>query len=140
MPGRHSDGLIRDQRGAVLIITAVVCLVFALLFMGVVEYGRWLLAKEQAQTSADAAALASSVSGIRSIVTLEITDKIKGKLTVTGDERSLIGQGGWTQYCYAYGVPEFPCSYRVIDRRIEYNKNTAKKSCSNFPCRKSYSR
>lgn len=130
MPRRPSAGSIHDERGSMLIITAAACLVFTFLFMGIVEFGRWLLVKEQAQTSADAAAMAGAVSGIRSIVTLQIDDAIKGKFTVTGNERSLIGQGDWTKYCYAYGV--FPCSYKVIDRRIEYNTNDTKKAVDTF--------
>ncbi len=130
MPRQPLVGLIRSERGSIMVITAVACLTFTLLFMGIAEYGRWLLIKEQAQTSADAAALAGAVSGIRSIVTLQINDAIKGTFTVTGDERSLVGQGGWADYCYAYGV--FPCSYKIIDRRIEYNENTTKKAVDTF--------
>ena len=131
MPRLHSVGLrIRNEKGSMLIITAAACLIFTLLFMGVAEFGRWLIVKEQAQTSADAAAIAGSISGIRSVVTLQINDAIKGTLTVTGDERSLIGQGDWTKYCYAYGV--FPCSYKITDRRIEYNENRAKKAADTF--------
>jgi len=130
MPRQPSAGLKQDERGSILIITAAACLIFTFLFMGIVEFGRWLLVKEQAQTAADAAALAGAVSGIRSIVTLQIDDAIKGKFTVTGNERSLIGQGDWTKYCYACGV--FPCSYKVIDRRIEYNTNDTKKAVDTF--------
>jgi hypothetical protein len=101
-----------------------------MLFIGVAEFGRWLLTKEQAQTSADAAAVAGSVSGIRSIVTLRIDDAIKGTFTVTGDERSLIGQGDWTKYCYAYGV--FPCSYTITARHVEYDENRAKNAAGTF--------
>lgn len=51
-----------DQRGAILVIMAACVLFFTLLFAGVVEFGRYLIAREQLQTAADAAALASVVA------------------------------------------------------------------------------
>jgi hypothetical protein len=130
MPRQPSAGSIHDERGSMLIITAAACLIFTLLFMGIAEYGRWLLTKEQTQTSADAAALAGSVSGIRCIVTLQVNDPIKGTFNLTGDERTLIGQGDWVKHCYSYGT--FPCSYKVISRDIVYDENTARNAADKF--------
>jgi hypothetical protein len=155
MPRRPSAGSIHNERGSILIITAAACLIFTFLFMGIAEFGRWLLAKEQAQTSADAAALASSVSGIRSIVTLGITgyyirpyvvtiiDEETGNeytetryktvyrtFSKTGYERSLIDQEGWKDVCYSRGY--VPYDYKIADRYVEYNVNTSEKAASIF--------
>jgi hypothetical protein len=153
MPRQHSDGWMRSEKGSILILTAATCLIFTLLFMGITEYGRWLLVKEQAQTAADAASLAGAVSGISSIVTLQITgyqvrsrtvilvdeetgeeyttvyyETVYKNFTETGYERPLIELEGWKKICNAKGYA--PSSYKIIDRHVEYNESIAKQAAN----------
>jgi secretion/DNA translocation related TadE-like protein len=49
----------RDERGSVTVVAAAVIAMLVVLSMGVADVGRALLAREQARTAADAAALAA---------------------------------------------------------------------------------
>ena len=49
----------RDQRGSVTVVAAAVMAMVVVLSMGVADVGRALLAREEARTAADAAALAA---------------------------------------------------------------------------------
>lgn len=65
--------MIADTRGAILVVMTVVVLVLTLLFAGLVEYGRYLLAYEELQTATDAAALVAAGSSAERQVKIEVT-------------------------------------------------------------------
>jgi len=89
-----------------------VVFLLCILWAGTVEYGRWLIAKEQAQTAVDAASLAAATSGVQRWVRIDIvTDRGEEefcsmdacwcedcgtvRMNVVGNERELIDEGGW---------------------------------------------
>lgn len=127
MTSRRASPL--NQRGAILVLTAVVSVILALLFVGIAELGRFMILREQAQTAADAAALAASLSGVEKMVKVRVyTDRGReehcstscttdeegnescttdcwcsdcGVVTreVVGREVDLVDNGGWRRYC-----------------------------------------
>jgi Flp pilus assembly protein TadG len=70
--------IMKNEDGTVLVLMTVLILVFTLLFVGLAEFGKWLIVKEQTQTAADAAALAASSSGVHRWVKIDVvTDRGK---------------------------------------------------------------
>jgi len=141
-----------DDRGSILIILAVVVLVLVLLFAGLMEYGRYLILREQTQTATDAAALAAAISGVERWVKISVyTDRGDGlvcdetgcwcspcgivKETVVGKERELIDEGGWERYTH----PELECScgglrtwYVIEDRWVKYQPGKPEQAATAF--------
>ena len=74
--GGTTNRLLTDDRGTILVMTAFLVIVLALLFAGIVEFGRFLILKEKTQTASDAAAVASSSSAIEKWVKINVkTDR-----------------------------------------------------------------
>lgn len=130
---------------------AAAVLMFTLLFAGLAEFGRVLIAREQARTAADAASLAASYSDVMRWVNVDIkTDRGEkvvcdefgcwcescGTVTVnrTGLERDLIDRGGWRDYC----APPCSCSdtvdcwYEIKDRWVEYKQSSSTETANAF--------
>lgn len=130
---------------------AAAVLMFTLLFAGLAEFGRVLIAREQARTAADAASLAASYSDVMRWVNVDIkTDRGEkvvcdefgcwcescGTVTVnkTGLERDLIDRRGWRDYC----APPCSCSdtvdcwYEIKDRWVEYNQSSSRETADAF--------
>jgi hypothetical protein len=134
---------------------AVLVIVLTLLFAGLVEFGRFLILKEQTQTASDAAALAASYSGVKKWVNIDvITDR--GNKTVyccdedgcypcgcepcgirtenvTGLEKDLINGGEWEDYC----VPPCSCGggscwYVIKKRWVEYSQQHSQDAAEAF--------
>ena len=63
---------VNNEKGAILIMTAFILIVLAILFAGMVDFGRVLLIREQNQTATDAAALASSMSDVKKMVEISV--------------------------------------------------------------------
>ncbi|MCL6558069.1 MAG: hypothetical protein K6U74_04555 [Firmicutes bacterium] len=67
---------LNNEQGNILVLTAAVVFTLCLLWAGTVEYGRWLITKEQTQTAVDADSLASSLSGVHRWVKIDVvTDR-----------------------------------------------------------------
>jgi|GEM_PF-3071924 len=122
---------------------AAICVALSLLFAGICEFGRFLLLREQAQTAADAAALAGAVSGVKRWVNITVfSDRGDSwecdefscwcescgvvEHSVTGGERELLDEEGWRDYC------EPPCScggggcwYVINDRWVTYDSGNS---------------
>lgn len=136
--------LLKNERGSILIITAALVLLLTLLFAGLCEFGRFLIAREQTQTAADAAALAAAGSGEQKHVQIvvhttereyevcdssgchgEDDDPYNVDRTATGTEKDLIEGGGWRDYC----VPDswsYQCNnYTLVDRWVEDDKQSS---------------
>ncbi|WP_027718971.1 TadE/TadG family type IV pilus assembly protein [Desulfovirgula thermocuniculi] len=138
--GGTSRRITSDESGAVLVLMAAVCVALTLLFAGVCEFGRFLLVREQTQTAADAAALAAATSGVHRWVKIDVvtdrgeeehcdedscwcsscgTVRIAG---IVGDERRLIDEDGWRDFC----VPPCSCGgddcwFEIDDRWVTYD-------------------
>lgn len=137
-----------DQRGAILVIMTAAVLLFTLLFAGLAEYGRVLIVREQLQTAADAASLGASISGVHRWVRITVTTD-RGEeehctsdgnggttctcdpcgetsVTVVGDERRLLDEGGWRDfvmpYCSCGGGDEW---FEIRDRWVTYDVTSA---------------
>lgn len=119
----HAKSLISDEKGNILLITSFVILGLFLMAVGLVEMGRFLIIREQAQTINDAAVLAGATSkdSAQKWVTIDVhtnhgsyqecqTDS-KGNTTcwcvgcgsstvedVFGLESDLLDNGGWRRY------------------------------------------
>jgi tetrahydromethanopterin S-methyltransferase subunit B len=119
----HAKSLISDEKGNILLITSFVILGLFLMAVGLVEMGRFLIIREQAQTINDAAVLtgATSKDSTQKWVTIDVhtqhgsyrecqTDS-KGNTTcwcvgcgsstvedVFGLESDLLDNGGWRRY------------------------------------------
>ncbi|WP_081328475.1 pilus assembly protein TadG-related protein [Neomoorella thermoacetica] len=129
-----------DESGAIFILTAAVVVMLTLLFAGVAEFGRALIIREQTQTASDAAALAAATSGVHRWVKIDVvTDRGQeehcskdtcwcsscGTVTISGivgDERRLIDEGGWRDFC----APPCSCGggscwFNVDDRWVTYD-------------------
>lgn len=147
--------LLTDERGAMLVLMAVVVVVMSILFAATAEFGRYLIAREQAQTAADAASLASALSGVKRWVRVDVTTD-RGEeeycdefgcwcdscgthtVSVVGEEAKLVEDGGWMNYC----VPECSCGggdcwFTIRDRWVTYapvSYKTAEDMClANLP-------
>ncbi|ACX51907.1 hypothetical protein Adeg_0762 [Ammonifex degensii KC4] len=138
---------LRDERGAVLVLMSALCVVLALLFVGLSEFGRWLIAREQAQVAADAAAHAAVLSGGERMVKLRIyrepgamyetccpcedgcctccEDCGDYEIVVTGTAKHLLDEGGW--YTDYYGEVCGPCdcgcsmNYEILDHWVRFD-------------------
>ncbi len=158
MPGRLLAGetwqQVTNERGTLLPIMAVFVIVLTLLFAGLVEFGRFLILKEQTQTASDAAALAASYSGVKRWVNIDVkTDRGETRVcdcdengctcwcepcgihtkNVTGLERDLIDGGGWKNYC----VPPCSCGggscwYVIKKRWVEYSQQHSRETAEAF--------
>ena len=119
----HAKSLISDEKGNILLITSFVILGLFLMAVGLVEMGRFLIIREQAQTINDAAVLAGATSkdSAQKWVTIDVhtnhgsyrecqTDS-EGSTTcwcvgcgsstvedVFGLESDLLDNGGWRRY------------------------------------------
>ncbi len=134
---------LKSEDGTVLVIAVFLIMLFAILFAGIVQLGIYLLARDQLQTAADAAALAGASSGTHRYVKINvITDR--GQRTVCnkdecwcsgcntisinnipGDEKTLIDEGGWKDFC----VPECDCGggdcwFELVDRNMMYDTHS----------------
>ncbi len=138
-----------NDRGSILVLFSVVMIVFIFILAGMVEFGRVLLIREKLQTAADAAALASCTSEVRRMVDIDvITDRGDKKYShwvgsgnnrhqvngckscgtetenVVGEERELIDNEGWRDYCAERcNCGGYSCSYEINERWIEYTDN-----------------
>lgn len=141
-------GLIRNEKGTVLVIMVAATLFLSILFAVMVEVGRFMIIKEEIQTATDAAALASAMSELESWVDITVitTDRSywstccsgSGKKQdcrqcckplpdhyerVVGKEVDLICNKGWEQYirkggCGGRGY------YIINDRWVKYKEKT----------------
>jgi hypothetical protein len=141
-------GLIRNEKGTVLVIMVAATLFLSILFAVMVEIGRLMIIKEEIQTATDAAALASAMSELESWVDITVitTDRSywstccsgSGKKQdcrqcckplpdhyerVVGKEVDLICNKGWEQYirkggCGGRGY------YIINDRWVKYKEKT----------------
>jgi len=135
--------LLRNESGAVLVITAFMVVILTLLFAGMVELGRVMIIRERTQTAADAASLASALSEVKRMVKVEVTTSNRGRIVrkcddngcrsicksipdsvkiVTGREDDLIENGGWKNYKNPGECGANTSSYRILDRWVEYDK------------------
>jgi len=137
--------LINDQEGSILPITVAFILVALLLLAAVVDFGRYTVVREKLQTATDAASLAGAKSVDR-MVELEITlgqqsvECSSGEgiccavcrdpagtgntfITVRGKEAYLLDSNGWRSYCCGCAGDTGECSYRLINRWVNYTNS-----------------
>ena len=139
--------VLTDNRGTILVMTAFLVIVLAVLFAGVVEFGRFLILKEKTQTASDAAAVAASSSAVEKWVKINVsTDRGDETVcvcddtgcdcwcewcgitsrTVTGTERELIDHGGWRDYCVPFcDCTDGDCWFEIKDRWVTYGTSRA---------------
>ncbi|WP_273000620.1 pilus assembly protein TadG-related protein [Hydrogenibacillus schlegelii] len=146
---RRINTSIENERGNLLLITAAVIVVLIIAFAGLTEFGRYLIMREQAQTAADAAALAAATSGTKTWVKIDVytycgasrtkdgcescgTRVVRG---VIGTERDLIDRGEWIRYT----TPQCECScgglqtwYEIVDRWVEYKRGDQAQAAGRF--------
>lgn len=134
--------LIHNERGDILILSIFIIMGVTVLFAGMTEVGRVMIAKEQLQTAADAASLSAAASGTHRQVKIKVITDRGSRLqcdedgncwcsrcgTVTrgpfeGDETELLDQGGWRDYCVepCPGCPGNDCWFELVDRDIMYD-------------------
>ncbi|MGB9849109.1 MAG: TadE/TadG family type IV pilus assembly protein [Moorellaceae bacterium] len=145
----------RSQRGAILAVTAIAVVMLAVTVLAIVDFGRVMILREQAQTAADAASLAASLSGVMRMVKVNVyTDRGEKVVcscddsgcscwcegcgitvhTVTGLERDLIDNDGWTMYC----DPPCSCSqsvecwFDITDRWVVYDPAASRHAAESF--------
>lgn len=134
-----------DEKGTVLVLTVFLVVLFMILTMGLVEFGRMMVYNEKLQTATDAGALAAATSEVHRWVQLEvITDRgsrstchscgdgdccpacddcgTVSRTTPFLEEKDLIENGEWKNWCY----PECDCggghcTFKVIDRKVTYD-------------------
>jgi hypothetical protein len=135
--------ILKNEQGTILVITTALIILLCILFAGIVEFGRYLVVREQAQTATDAAALAASTSGIHRFVEIDVvTDRglyepqcspedeecppcqkcgtrtISG---IVGDEKSLLDEGEWENFCLPYcDCSDGDCWFKVKKRWVQY--------------------
>ena len=76
---------IADERGTVLILTVFLVILFMVLTVGVVEYGKYRIYNEKMQTAADAASVAAATSEVHRWVKIEVFSD-RGSRTVCGKD------------------------------------------------------
>lgn len=144
-----------NERGTLLPVMAVLVVALTALFAGLVEFGRFLLLKEQTQTASDAAALAASYSGVKRWVNIDvITNKGKEVVyccdedgcwacgcescgihteNVVGLERDLIDGGGWRNYCVPYcDCGGGSCRYVIKRRWVKHSQRHSREAATAF--------
>lgn len=145
---------LKDERGTILLITAIVTVILAVLLAGLIDFGRVMILREQAQTAADAASLAAALSGAQRMVKVNVyTDRGEREVcscdetgctcwcegcgitvhTVTGLEKDLVDNDGWRMYC------DPPCScgggscwFEIADRWVKYDPAASRTAADSF--------
>ena len=78
---------LNNERGTIIVIMVFVVMLLAILFAGMVQLGIFLLARDQVQTAADAAALAAAGSGTHRFVQINVvTDRGVEKVCTTDED------------------------------------------------------
>lgn len=140
--GMKIKDTLTSQRGNILILSIFILMGITVLFAGMTEVGRVMIAREQLQTAADAASLAAAGSGTHRQVTIKVitdrgyqihVDKDGNSScnrcgTVTrgpfkGDEKDLIDNGEWQDYCVdpCSGCGGNDCWFELVDREMMYD-------------------
>jgi len=136
---------LKDERGTILLLTIFMVIILTIIFAGMVDIGRLLIAREQNQTATDSAALASSSSNVKRMVYIIVDtteryyqttccdddgcspcgrpdDPFNVHKVAMGTEKYLIDEEGWKNYC----VPDtwsYKCdSFRMVKRWIKYDE------------------
>lgn len=131
---------IADERGTVLILTVFLVILFMVLTVGVVEYGKYRIYNEKMQTAADAASVAAATSEVHRWVRIEVfTDRgsrtkcdkdscwcedcgITSRITPWMEEKYLIEGGDWEMFCYPpCDCGGGDCWFEVVDRKVTYD-------------------
>lgn len=138
----HGGTRINNERGDIMILSLFLILAIVILFAGMTEVGRVMIAREQLQTAADAASLSAAGSGTHRQVEIKVITNRGSRLkcdkdgnctcspcgTVTrgpfkGDETDLIDKGEWRDYCVdpCTGCPGSDCWFELVSRNIMYD-------------------
>lgn len=140
---------LNNERGTIIVIMVFVVMLLAILFAGMVQLGIFLLARDQVQTAADAAALAAAGSGTHRFVQINVvTDRGVEKVCTTdedgnttcecvecgeariegivGNEADLLDKGGWRKFCVPRcgGCDSGDCWYELVRRDIMYDTHS----------------
>lgn len=130
--------VLKDQRGSILPILAVVVTLVIMVAAVAVDFARYVLVSEKLQTAGDSAATAAAMSAKRYVKLLidpgnELSiccgeDSCSpccigcgGSFEITGREDDLLDKGGYTRYCCSCGCGEV----LLLDRWVEYENNGA---------------
>ena len=129
---------IKDQRGSILPMFAVVVTLVIMVAAVAVDFARYALAGEKLQTAGDSAATAAAMSAKR-YVRLQINPGKElsiccsydscfpcckgcgGSFEITGREDDLLDKEGYTRYCCSCGCG----GVQLLDRWVEYENNGA---------------
>lgn len=145
IPGGTKIEILKSQSGNILVIMTVLVLLLALVFAGLVEFGRIMLVREQLQTAADAASLAGAGSGVHRYVKINVvtkrgmeqppcdetcppcyecgTETISG---IWGDEKKLLDEGQWRKFCLPYcNCGGGDCWYELLERDVMFDTHSA---------------
>lgn len=135
-----------DDRGNYLVLSTVVFLVLIILTVGMVEFGRVILFRNQLQTAGDAAALAAAgadedvTKWVRITVTTDRGNQEhcssdgdcdcsscgSASITVVGLEEDLLDNGSWQDFCLPpCDCGGDSCTIEIIDRWVTMTTTTA---------------
>lgn len=151
----RSAAALKDERGVVLIITAIATVLLAVAVVGIVDFGRVMILREQTQTAADAASLAASLSGVQRMVKVNVyTDRGEKEVcscdetgctcwceecgvtvhTVTGLEKDLVDNEGWRMYCDppCSCSSDVTCWFDITDRWVKYDPAASRTAADSF--------
>jgi len=139
------SGTMRNERGTVLVMTVFMVILFMILTMGLVEFGRMMIYREKLQTAADAASLAGATTEVHRWVQLKVTTDrgqrthcyscgngdtcckcvncgTVSRTTPWMEEKDLIENGDWTNFCYPpCDCGGGDCRFKVLARKVTYD-------------------